>query len=94
MTELYHSVKSFNEELYICVTCHKHLNKNKNSCQAVCNKMTLDPISDELKNIEKIRKHFNFQKNLFQKIAKIHGKDEFSKIKGIIFNVPRKTGNK
>ena len=56
--------------------------------------MTLDPISDELKNIEKIRKRFNFQKNLFQKIVKIHGKDEFSKIKGIIFNVPRKTGNK
>ena len=53
MTELYHSVKSFNEELYICVSCHKHLNKNKNSCQAVCNKMALDPISDELKNIEK-----------------------------------------
>ena len=42
--ELYHSVKSFDERLYICETCHKHLNKNEIPCQAVCNKMAVDPI--------------------------------------------------
>ena len=56
-------MKSFDEKLYICETCHKHLNKNEIPCQAVCNKMAQDPIPNELKDLKKIRKSFNFQKN-------------------------------
>ena len=48
-----HPVKSFNENFYMCETCHKHLDKHEISCQADSNKMALDPIPDELKKIEK-----------------------------------------
>ena len=50
--ELHHPAKSFDEKLYICEICHKHINKNKIPCQAVCNKMDLYPISDELENLK------------------------------------------
>ena len=33
--ELYHPVKPFDEKLYICETCHKHLNKSEIPCQEV-----------------------------------------------------------
>ena len=52
--ELYHPVKSFDEKLHISETCHKHLHKNKPSCQTVCNKMALDPILNELKDLKKL----------------------------------------
>ena len=52
MPELYHPVKSLDEKLYICETYHKHLNKNEIHCQAVCNKMAVDPILNELKDIK------------------------------------------
>ena len=50
--ELHHPVKSFDEKLYICETCHKHFYKNEIPRQAVCNKMALDPISDQLKYLK------------------------------------------
>ena len=43
-----HPAKPFNEKLYICETYHKDLHKNEILCQAVCSKMALDPIPDEL----------------------------------------------
>ena len=43
-SEFYHPVKSFDEKLWICEKCHKHLYKNEIPCQAVSNKMTLDPM--------------------------------------------------
>ena len=45
--------------------CHKHLYKNEIPCKAVCNRMPLDPIPDELKNSnkKKNRKSPNFQEN-------------------------------
>ena len=61
--ELDHPVKSFEGKLYICETCHKHLNKNEIPCRAVCNKMTVHPIPNELKDFKKISKSFNFQNN-------------------------------
>ena len=47
---MYHAVKLFDEKLYVWETCHKHLNKNEITCQAVCNKMSLDFIPGESKN--------------------------------------------
>ena len=55
-SELYQPLKSFDEKLYICETCHKHLYKNEIPCQAVSNKMVLDPIPDELKDFKKQKK--------------------------------------
>ena len=61
--ELYHPVKSLDEKLYICETSHKHLPKNEILCQAVCNKMVVDPTADELKNLKKLEKVFILQGN-------------------------------
>ena len=38
-------MRSFDEKIYICDTCHKHLSRNEMSCQQVFNKMILDLIS-------------------------------------------------
>ena len=69
-------MKSYDERSYICETCHKHLHKNEIPCQAVCNKMALDPIPDELRYLTKLEKVLIFKRLLF------NGKGEFSKIKG------------
>ena len=60
-------MKSFDEKLYICETCHKHLYNDEIPCKAVYNKMPLDPIADELKDL-------NFQENCVLKIAIMHAK--------------------
>ena len=46
-------MKSYDEKFYICETCHKHLRENEIPSQAVCNKMALDPIPDELGYLRK-----------------------------------------
>ena len=86
-------MKSFDEKLCICETSHKHLNKNEIPCQAVCNKIALDPIPDESKNLSKLGKVFISQKILFKEIAIMHGKGKLSKIKTIIYNIPIEIAN-
>ena len=72
ISELYHPVKSFDEKLYLCETCHRHLCKNEIPCQTVCNKMYLNPIPDELKDFKKLEKVLISKRILFKKIVK-HG---------------------
>ena len=86
-------MKSYDEKFYICETCHKHLHKNEIPCQAVCNKMALDPIPDELRHLKKLEKVLISKRLLFKKIAIMHGKGEFSKIKGSICNIPVEAAN-
>ena len=85
-SELYHPVKSFDEKLCIYETCHKHVYKNETPSQAVCNKMALDPLPDELKDFKKLgdilisKRFFFFRKERF-------GKSECSKTSGDIYNI-------
>ena len=51
-------MRSFDEKTYIRDIFHKRLSRNEIQCQAVFNKMSLDPITDELKNFLKNRKTF------------------------------------
>ena len=55
--------KPFNEKLCICETYRKDLYKNEISCQAVCNKMAIVPITYKLIDFKKIRKCPKFQDN-------------------------------
>ena len=76
--------------------CHKHLYKNEIPCKAVCNRMPLDPIPDELKNSKKkkkIEKVPIFRRTLFKKITIMHGKGEFFQITGGICNIPIQAPN-
>ena len=65
--DLHHPVKSFDEKFYICQTCHEHLYKNDIPCQAVCNKMALDPIPDELRDLKKLERVLISNRLLCQK---------------------------
>ena len=77
--EFYYPVRSFDEKIYICNTCHKHLSRNEMPCQAVFNKMNLDPIPDELKDLKELEKKIISKGIIFKKIVIIHGKERICK---------------
>ena len=60
-------MRSFGEKTCICDKCHKHLSKNEIPCQAVFNKMSLDPIPDELKDFKNLEKILISKRILFEK---------------------------
>ena len=62
-------------------------------CQTVFNKTSLDPIPDELKDLKKLEKDLISKRIIFKKIAIMHGKGEFAKIKGSICNIPIEAAN-
>ena len=61
--------------------------------QAVFNKMSLDPIPDELKDLKKLEKILISRAIIFKKIAIMHGKGEVAKINGSTCNIPIETAN-
>ena len=81
---MYRSVRSFDEKNYICDTCHKHLSRNE---------IPLDSIPDELKDLKKLEKILISKRIIFKKIAIMHRKGEFAKIKGSICNISIETAN-
>ena len=84
--EFYSPIKLFDQKIYICNGCHKHLSRNEMPCQAAFNKKSLNPIPDELKDLNKSGKILIPRRIIFKKIAIMHGKGEFAKIKGSIIN--------
>lgn len=61
-------VMSFNDKVYICETCHKHLLKGATPCQAVCNKIALSSILNELQDLRCLEKQLISHKILFEKL--------------------------
>ena len=55
--------------------------------------MALDPIPDELRHLRKLEKVVISKRLFFKKITVMHGKGEFSKIKGSICNIPVEAAN-
>ena len=53
--------------------------KNEIPCLAVHNKISLDPIPDELKDYKKLEKILISKRTLLTKTEIMHGKDEFSR---------------
>ena len=51
----------------------KDLNEDETLCQVICNKMPLDIITVELKDLERLEKKLIFKITLFKKIAITHG---------------------
>ena len=66
-SESYLPVSSFDEKVCICDTCYKHRFRNEMPCRAVFNKISLDPISDELKDFKKLEKVSIFKRMIFKK---------------------------
>ena len=58
-------MKSFDETWYICEAC-KHFYKNEIPYKGVCNKMVLDSIPNELKDLKELEKVLIFKIILFK----------------------------
>ena len=80
-------ILSFDNEKYICKTCHNKLKKNKISCQAVCNKLQVLDVPEELKVLNKLETILIARRLCFQKIL-IMSKGRQRKIRGAVCNVP------
>lgn len=86
-------MRSFDEKNYIFDTCHKHFCRNKMSCQAVFNRISLDPILRELKDLKKLEKILISKRMILKKLAIMQRKAKFAKIKGSICNIPIEATN-
>ena len=80
-------ILSFDNEKYTCKTCHNKLRKNKKPCHAVCNKLQVFDVPEELKVLNKLETILITQRLCFQKIF-IISKGQQRKIRGAVFNVP------
>ena len=83
--DIFTDVPSFDNEQYICNTCHLKLIKGKIPCHAVYNKLQMDQAPPEP---EELRIYLLVvQRLVFQKIV-VRPKGQQRKIKGAICNVP------
>ena len=85
--DIFTDVPSFDNEQYICNTCHSKLIKGKISCQAVYNKLQMDQVPPELEELRKLESILVAQRLVFQKLV-VLPKGQQRKIKGAICNVP------
>ena len=58
-------------KVYICHTCHDHLNKKQIPPQAQANNMELDPIPPELHDLNELEVRLIAQRNLFMQIREL-----------------------
>ena len=77
---MYCSARSFDKKVYIWDT-YKHISRNEMPCQAVFNKISLDPIQDELRHLKKIEKILIFKRIIFKKIGIMHEKWNLEKLR-------------
>ena len=85
--DLFHEVESFDGNKYICITCDKHLKKNRTPPQAVTNKLILDPIPGVLETLNRLEKILISKRILFKKIT-VMPKGQQPKIRGAVCNIP------
>ena len=85
--DIFTDVPSFDNEQYICNTCHLKLMKGKIPCQAVYNKLQMDQAPPELEELRKLESILVAERLVFQKIV-VLPKGQQKKIKGAICNVP------
>ena len=82
---------SIDGSIYICHTCHIALKSGKIPAQSKANRMALDEIPDELKDLNNLELHIICKRILFMKLVKLpRGKQKG--IKGAAVNVPADLG--
>ena len=77
--------------MYVCITCHKSIIKKRSPCQAVSYKLDVEVAPKQLQSLRKLEKVLISKRIMFKKVAIMHGKREFAKIKGNISNIPAET---
>ena len=85
--DIFTDVPLFDNEQYICNTCHSKLMKGKIPGQAAYNKLQMDQAPPELEELRKLESILVAQRPVFQKIV-VLPKGQQKKIKGAICNVP------
>ena len=82
---------SIDGSTYICHTCHRALKLGRIPTQSKANRMTLDEIPDELKDLNTLELHIICKRILFMKLVKLpRGKQKG--IRGAAVNVPADLG--
>ena len=82
---------SIDGSIYICHTCHTALKSGKIPAQSKANRMALDEIPDELKDLNNLELHIICKRIPFMKLVKLpRGKQKG--IKGAAVNVPADLG--
>lgn len=80
-------MKSYDFNVYICLTCHKKLLKKEVPCHSACNKLELYAFPNALNNMIKLEPILISQYVLFSKVLNMH-KGKFPKLRGTICNIP------
>ena len=84
-------ISSIDGSMYICHTCHGTLKLGRIPSQSKANRMTLDEIPDELKDLNTLELHIICKRILFMKLVKLpRGKQKG--IRGAAVNVPADLG--
>ena len=79
-------VRSFDNNFYICKTCHIKMKKSQVSCQEVYNKLFVDDIPEEISCWNQLELFLICKRFLFKKIF-IMPKGQAPKLHGAIVNV-------
>ena len=84
-------ISSIDGSIYICHTCHGVLKLGRIPTQSKANRMALDEIPDELKDLNNLELHIICKQILFMKLVKLpRGKQKG--IRGAAVNVPAHLG--
>ena len=84
-------ISSIDGSIYICHTCHGTLKLGRIPAQSKANRMALDEIPDELKDLNTLELHIICKRILFMKLVKLpRGKQKG--IRGAAVNVPADLG--
>ena len=82
---------TYGKKVYVCMTCHKSIMKERNPCQDVSNKLDIEVAPKQLQNLTILEEVLISKRILFKKVSIMHGKGEFAKIKGNICNITVET---
>ena len=82
---------TYDGKVYVSMACHKNIMKKRIPCQPVYNKLDIEVAPKQLQNLRKLEKVLISKRILFKKVAIMHGKGEFGKLKRNICNIPVET---
>ena len=85
--ELVHLVSSYDGRLYICITCHLTVKKDNVLCQAISNKLAVELLPNEFRDLRRLERVLVAKRILFKKVT-VMPKGQSPKMKGSICNIP------
>ena len=66
--ELVHLVSSYDGRLYICITCHITVKKDNVPCQAISNKLAVELLPNEFRDLRRLERVLVAKRILFKKV--------------------------